>query len=162
MTPVIRVFIRAYLTLLRVFVSKLRGVKVTIGHGCYIAASPFFSSGRTIKIGNRTYIGRNASLSCHLNIGDDVLVASYVSFVGGDHQIDNINVLIKDSGRDLIKVVNVQSNVWIGHGAIIMHGVTLHAGCVVAAGAVVTKDVPSNAVVGGNPAKFIRYRKFLS
>ncbi len=52
----------------------------------------------------------------------------------------------------------IQNDVWIGHGATIMSGVTLHNGCVVAAGAVVTKDVPPYAIVGGNPARVIKYR----
>lgn len=52
----------------------------------------------------------------------------------------------------------LQNDVWVGHGATIMAGVTLHNGCVVAAGAVVTKDVPPYAIVGGNPAKILRYR----
>ena len=52
----------------------------------------------------------------------------------------------------------LQNDVWVGHGATIMAGVTLHNGCIVASDAVVTKDVPPYAVVGGNPAKIIRYR----
>lgn len=54
--------------------------------------------------------------------------------------------------------VVLQNDVWVGHGATIMAGVTLHNGCVVAANAVVTKDVPPYAIVGGNPAKILRYR----
>ena len=52
----------------------------------------------------------------------------------------------------------LQNDVWVGHGATIMPGVTLHNGCVVAAGSVVTKDVPPYAVVGGNPAQILRWR----
>lgn len=52
----------------------------------------------------------------------------------------------------------IQNDVWIGHGATIMAGVTLHNGCIVAAEAVVTKDVPPYAMVGGNPAKVFGYR----
>lgn len=52
----------------------------------------------------------------------------------------------------------IQNDVWVGYGVTIMAGVTLHNGCVVAAGTVVTKDVPPYAIVGGNPAKVIRYR----
>lgn len=52
----------------------------------------------------------------------------------------------------------LQNDVWIGHGATIMAGVTLHNGCVVAADAVITKDVPPYAIVGGNPAKILRCR----
>lgn len=52
----------------------------------------------------------------------------------------------------------IQNDVWVGHGATIMNGVTLHNGCVVAADSVVTKDVPPYAVVGGNPARVLKYR----
>jgi len=52
----------------------------------------------------------------------------------------------------------LQNDVWVGHGATIMAGVTLHNGCVVAANAVVTKDVPPYAIVGGNPARVLRWR----
>ena len=52
----------------------------------------------------------------------------------------------------------LQNDVWIGHGATIMSGVTLHNGCVVAADSVVTKDVPPYAIVGGNPAKILGWR----
>lgn len=52
----------------------------------------------------------------------------------------------------------IQNDVWIAHGATVMGGVTLHNGCIVAANAVVTKDVPPYAIVGGNPAKILRYR----
>lgn len=52
----------------------------------------------------------------------------------------------------------IENDVWIGHGAMIMNGVTIHNGAVVAANSVVTKDVPPYAVVGGNPARVIKYR----
>lgn len=151
---------RILLTYLRVFIGALKGGKIIIGQNSFIEAGAFFSAKRDITIGDRVYIGRNSSLSCHLVIGDDVLIASNVAFVGGDHKIDFIDTPMNRSGRDSIKPINIQKNVWIGHGAIILHGITLHTGCVVAAGAVVTKSVPENAIVGGNPAKIIRYRKF--
>lgn len=52
----------------------------------------------------------------------------------------------------------IENDAWIGHGAMIMNGVTIHNGAVVAANSVVTKDVPPYAVIGGNPAKVIKYR----
>jgi len=57
-----------------------------------------------------------------------------------------------------LKKTTIKNDVWIGHGAIINAGVTLNNGAVIAAGSVVTKDVPAYAIVGGNPAKLIRYR----
>ena len=63
------------------------------------------------------------------------------------------NVRIKRKGQIII-----ENDVWVGRGATIMAGVTIHSGAVVAANSVVTKDVPPYAIVGGNPAKIIRYR----
>ncbi|WP_366520909.1 DapH/DapD/GlmU-related protein [Mucilaginibacter sp.] len=104
-------------------------------------------------------MGNYCHLSANAVIGNDVLFASFVSLVGGDHKIDNIDVPIRLSGRDEFKTITIGDNVWIGHGAIVMHGINIETGAVIASGAVVTKDVPANAIVGGNPAKFIRYRK---
>lgn len=105
-------------------------------------------------------MGRNCHLASNLIIGDDVMCASYVAFVGGDHKVDNLSSsTFREAGRDLLKTTLIENNVWIGHGAIIMHGITIRSGAVVAAGSVVTKDVPNNAIVGGNPATVIRYRK---
>ena len=65
--------------------------------------------------------------------------------------------------KDWSKVENaqiiIQDNVWIGFNSIVLKGVTIGEGAVVAAGSVVTKDVPPFAVVGGNPAKIIKYTK---
>ena len=138
--------------------ARLKGCDVTVGARTYIASGTFFSSGKKFMLGADTYIGRNVSLSCDLCLGSSVLVASSVAFVGGDHKIDGIDCNIKDAGRDVIKPITVEDNVWVGHGAVILHGVTLNSGCVVAAGSIVTKDVPPNAVVGGNPASLIRFR----
>jgi len=104
-------------------------------------------------------MGRNCHLASNAIIGDDVMFASYVAIVGGDHKIDNINVMMNQSGRDDMRTITIEDNVWIGHGSIIMHGVTIRSGAVIASGSVVTKEVPNNAIFGGNPAKLIRYRK---
>lgn len=128
------------------------GKKFTCGPYCSI------SKKNRIMIGNRFFMGRNCHLASNLNIGNNVMLASYVSCVGGDHKIDNISVPIRDSGRDTFKTTVIEDNVWIGHGVIIIHGVTIASGAVVAAGSVVTHDVPQNGIVGGNPAKLIRYR----
>ena len=104
-------------------------------------------------------MGWNCYLSANAEIGNDVMFASGVSLVGGDHKIDFIEGNIKDSGRDEMKTIVIRDNVWIGHGATIMHGVTIESGAVVAAGSIVTKDVQANSIVGGNPAKHIRFRK---
>ncbi|TGD57137.1 CatB-related O-acetyltransferase [Flavobacterium humi] len=103
-----------------------------------------------------------------LTIGDYVSISSNVVFIlGGNHQIGTFSnyplhsKLIglspeKDAG--VKGPIVVENEVWIGTGAIILSGVTLGKGSIIAAGAVVSKDVPPYAIVGGNPAKIIRYR----
>ena len=87
------------------------------------------------------------------------MFSSFVSLVGGDHRFDNIVGPMRNSGREKILTIVIEDDVWIGHGSIILHGVTVHSGAVVAAGSVVVSDVLSNAIVAGNPARFIRSRK---
>jgi maltose O-acetyltransferase len=111
-----------------------------------------------IKIKDNFYMGNYCHLAANAEIGDNVMFGSFVALVGGDHKIDT-DILMRFSGRDVLKTIVIEDNVWIGHGSIIMHGVKISSGAVVAAGSVITKDVEANRIVGGNPAKFIRYRK---
>lgn len=152
-------FIHAFrLALIRAWF-KFARPQVRFPRRAILGKNVFFGKGRRIEIGENFFCGRNCHFSCHARIGNDVLVASSVSMVGGDHEIDFISTTINRSGRSEMKEIVVSDNVWIGHGAIILHGVTIASGAVVAAGALVTKDVPENAIVGGNPARLIRYRK---
>lgn len=103
----------------------------------------------------------------HIAIGKGCSIAESVTFmIDLNHNYGSIaqgNMdFLKDApaSRWIPRKASIilQNDVWIGHGATIMPGVVLRNGCVVAANAVVTKDVPPYAVVGGNPAKIIRYR----
>lgn len=69
------------------------------------------------------------------------------------HPLDPIE---RSSGREFAKPVVIGDDVWIGGGAMIMPGVTIGSRVVIASGAVVTKDIPDDMVVGGNPARTIR------
>ena len=133
--------------------------KLLIGKGFYCGKNCFVSPKNKITIGKNFFMGNFCHMAANAEIGDDVMFASFVALVGGDHKFDNINSSIRFSGRDEMKIIVIEDGAWIGHGAIIMHGVKIGKGAVVAAGAVITKDVEANAIVGGNPAKFIRYRK---
>jgi chloramphenicol O-acetyltransferase type B len=146
-----------YHNLCRIYLT-LRFKKLRIGKNFIAGSNCSFSKKNTISIGDRFFMGRNCHLASNLIIGDDVMFASYVSCVGGDHKIDNIQTTLNKSGRDELKTTIIENDVWVGHGSIILHGVRIKSGSVIAAGSIVTKDVPENAIVGGNPAKLIRYR----
>nr|WP_299171058.1 acyltransferase [uncultured Allomuricauda sp.] len=138
---------------------KTQNSKLKAGKGFYCGRGCFVSRKNSIIIDDFFYMGNYCHLGANAKIGKDVLFASFVSLVGGDHKIDGITVPIRKSGRDVLKTIIIEDDVWIGHGAIVLHGVKIGKGAVVAAGAVVTKDVEENAIVGGNPAQLIRYRK---
>ncbi|MDP2338409.1 MAG: CatB-related O-acetyltransferase [Bacteroidota bacterium] len=103
-----------------------------------------------------------------LQIGNFVSIANNVTFIlGGNHQINTFttfplySLLINASPeRDANTKgsIIVKDEVWIGYGSTILSGITIGKGAIIAAESIVTKDVPSYAIVGGNPAKFIKFR----
>jgi acetyltransferase-like isoleucine patch superfamily enzyme len=125
-----------------------------IGHGCKLRAHEGL-----ISIGAKTVIGQECTISAfqHVSIGRECVIADRAMFIDFDHGMVEVERPIRLQGiykRD----VRVGNNVWIGYGACILRGVTIGDNAVVGANAVVTKDVPDNAVVGGVPARLIRMR----
>ncbi len=138
---------------IRRFVYRFWGVK--IGKGSTIHMGADFYNPWNIRIGEDTIIGENAVLDGRdkLTFGNHVVVASEVMFYNGEHDVND-----KDFKPVFFPVV-IEDYVFIGPRAIILPGVTVKKGAVVAAGAVVTKDVPEFTIVGGVPAKPISERK---
>jgi acetyltransferase-like isoleucine patch superfamily enzyme len=118
-----------------------------------------FSSHKNITFGNRVQFGENCVIDCDIKFGNNVLCAKSVAFIGkDDHTYNHIGLTIWDSPRgDSFKTI-VGNDVWIGYGAIIISGVKIGDGAIIAAGSVVTKDVESYSIYGGNPAKKIKTR----
>lgn len=128
------------------------GKNVNIEHGA------FFGGGREIEIGNNSAIGLNARISGPLAIGDDVMMGPNVSIYTQNHETENIYKPMRLQTAPKEKVM-IGNDCWIGANAVILPGVTVGNGVIIGAGAVVTRDVPDYAVVGGVPAKIIKMRE---
>jgi acetyltransferase-like isoleucine patch superfamily enzyme len=138
-----------------------RGAKVKlgrwswIGHGCKVRVHE-----GELSIGAKTVFGQECTISAfqHISIGRECIVADRVMMIDFDHGMVDVERPIREQGiykRD----VNIGHNVWIGYGACLLRGVTVGDNSVIGTSAVVTCDVPANAVVGGIPAKVIRMRE---
>lgn len=110
----------------------------------------------TVSIGQKTILNNNVSIVANIKIqiGDRCLIGNLVMIFDSDfHHLDPARRLEEPPPS---KPVIIGNNVWIGSSAIILKGVHIGDNSVVGAGAVVTRDVPANVVVAGNPAKIIR------
>ena len=145
----------------KIFVAWLH--QVSIGSNCrlehhiYFHFDGIYHPGPSIKIGDHVFIGSGCEFNVRLSvlIGNNCLIASGCRFVDHDHDITGINSFGEE---DIKAAICLQDYVWIGANAIILKGVTIGNGAVIAAGAVVTKSIPSNEVWGGVPAKKIGQR----
>jgi acetyltransferase-like isoleucine patch superfamily enzyme len=125
-----------------------------IGHGTKIRAHE-----GEVVIGAKSVLGQECTISCyqHVSIGRECVVADRAMLIDFDHGVVETDRPIRAQGiykRD----VRIGHNVWIGYGASFLRGVTVGDNCVVGTYAVVTKDVPANAVVAGVPARVLRMR----
>ncbi len=132
------------------------GSEVSIG-----CRSIFFADKGSITIGNKTFFNVNcnvnASVGGNIFIGNHCLIGTNAVIHSSNHNFDDLDTLImkqKHTSAD----IHIEDNVWIGANAIILPGVRIGEGAVIAAGAVVNKDVEKNTVVGGVPARFIKNR----
>jgi acetyltransferase-like isoleucine patch superfamily enzyme len=155
-------------------------IRLNIGEKCYINGS-FTLERETgkISVGDRTYISAGVNIICasSIEIGSDVLMAWGITIVDHDshstrwmERIDDVEnwriglmeggpkraALLKNWNVVAISPVIIGNKVWIGFNSIILKGVHVGEGAVIAAGSIVTKDVPAYCVVAGNPAKVVK------
>ncbi len=151
---------RSIANTIRTFLFKLKYPWIQINGFVRIPFSvPFYSPHKDIKIGNKVQFGHNCLIQCDIEFGNYILIARNVSFVGkDDHHTDVIGSTIWDSPRGDSYKTYIEDDVWIGHGAIIIAGIRIGRGSIIAAGSVVTKDVEPYSIYAGNPAKKIRNR----
>ena len=162
---------------------KLTG-NVNIERGCYIDAlsngglilgnnvsfgymTTLRISGSLKNIGTRIKIGNNVGLGTHgyygcgvgsLEIGDDCIFGNYVSIHPENHNYEDLTIPIRLQGVHSMGGVRIGNNCWIGAKVTILDGTIIGNGCIVAAGAVVKGEFPNNVIIGGVPAKILKYR----
>ena len=131
------------------------------GRFCWIGdGTKMRSHEGVVESGAKTVFGQECTISSykHVRIGEQCVIADRAMFIDFDHGVVEVERPIRHQGiysRELI----VGSNVWIGYGACFLRGVRVGDNSIVGTTAVVTRDVPANAVVGGVPAKLIRMRE---
>lgn len=132
--------------------AELTGRKVPDGFGLF---PPFYTDcGKNINLGKNVFINSG----CHFQdqggiyIGNNVLIGHCVTLATLNHVQSP-----KDRASMIPKAIHIGSDVWIGSNSTILQGVTIGDGAIIAAGSVVTKNVEPNVIVGGVPAKFMKY-----
>ncbi len=124
------------------------------------ATSQMQDPGKGLEIGENTYIGPSCYIGAGggISIGKNVLMGACVHLLAENHQFENPAKNIREQGVSR-KGIRIGDDVWIGNQSIILDGIQVGNGSVIAAGSVVTHDVAPFTVVAGNPARVLRERK---
>lgn len=138
--------------------------QVKIGNNCalhegisFLYPAPW-EPGTAIILGDRVFVGRFCEFNINgsIHVGDDCLIATGCKFIDHDHSMDLGTPM--NQQPNAIAPIHLESDVWLGVNVVVLKGVTIGTGAVVAAGAVVTKSVPPGEIWGGVPARKIGER----
>ena len=135
----------------------LRLANVQIGENVSVCSQCWIYGNGKIKIGSETWLSQGVKFLTHndaqITIGNFCDIGPFVKFLTGGHEISSHK---RRAGLGFAKPIKVGDGCWIGGSTIILHGVHIGAGSVIAAGSVVVHDVPKNTLFAGVPAKFVR------
>jgi len=134
------------------------GNNVKVGAYSLVSCTSHLSKyGVGLTIGNNSAFGRFTEFGAAggIEIGDDVIAGSYISFHSENHNFSDSSLLIREQGVTS-KGIKIGNNVWIGAKATFLDGAIIGNNCVVAAGAVVNGIFPNNVIIGGVPAKILK------
>lgn len=138
--------------------------KTDTSHHCerlVVEQGAYFGNGTRFLVGNDVGIGKNfKALNRDIVIDDELIMGEDVLFLGNGHRFDDTEVPIGKQEDLQVYPLHIAGDVWIGARAIVLPGCRyIGHGSIIGAGAVVTRDVPDWAIVGGNPARVLKYRK---
>ena len=137
---------------------------IRVGRGCQIEDGARLEAwGGSIELQENTFIGPYVVIYGHggVCIGKACLISMHCRILSSNHTIPPVGIPIR-SLPDVLKPTTIEDDVWIGAGTTVLAGVRLYQGAIIGAGAVVTDDIPANAIAVGIPARVIRYRPNLS
>jgi maltose O-acetyltransferase len=127
------------------------GKDVNVEHGVD------FGTGNGLEIGDHSGLGIDSRIGT-AKIGNDVMMGSEVTIITNKYNYSDLTKPMRVQGLSPPRSVVIEDDVWIGVHAIILPGRRIGRGAIIGAGSLVTKDVPPYAIVGGNPAKILKYR----
>lgn len=136
-----------------------RPLFLSMGNAVNVEKGVHFGSGAIVSIGDYSGLGINCRINGPVMIGKDVMMGPDVMIVARNHRFDRVDIPMRLQGEGKPKPVIIDDDVWIGARVILLPGIHIGTGAVIGAGAVVTKDVQNYAIVGGNPARLIKYRR---
>jgi acetyltransferase-like isoleucine patch superfamily enzyme len=137
------------------------GAGVQIGHGTFITAHTHDRMKSTLTVGEGTVINEYNNIRASgavIAIGRYCQISQFCSLISTNHTIDTGEWMVQAPWDGQKHSITLGDDVWIGANSVVLPGVRIGRGAVIAAGSVVSKDVPEYAVVGGVPAKLIRHR----
>jgi len=146
-------------------VSRIRGYLYKpffkhMGRVVYVSAQFRVRSPGAISLGNNVFLNYGVFLdgAGGITIGNNVMIAQHVQFFTRTHSVENVSIPMWSQPYKF-KPITVGDDVWIGTNVVLLPGVVVGKGSVIGANSVVTKSIPPYAIVGGVPAKILKFRK---
>ena len=133
--------------------------KIAKNTGKNVNIEQYVVFGEEFEIGDNSTVGFRSDLYGPVKIGRDVMLGPEVAIYTHNHRHDETDIPMIQQGYTEMKPVYIDDDVWIGRRVLIMPGVHIGTGAIIAAGSVVTKNVEPYSIVRGNPAKHIKYRR---
>ncbi len=149
-----------YFTTSSQFWKHFKNGAIITGNFCKFSRnSNLLAYGGTITFGDYSGVGEGVNIYGHGNVtvGKNCLIAMGSCILSSNHSIPNIHSTI-NSQPDILLPTLIEDDVWIGANSVILGGITIGKGAVIAAGSVVHKDIPPYAIAAGNPVRIIKYR----